>query len=315
MSEIRERDKKSFNFTEFVTQLGLAKPTGYKPTDYGISTNYCPLSEHKLEELRISILRVLDSDISVSGEHREKAWNDGWREILANVEQSGVDMVSLIPQYFKHGVIRFAGGYIEVEDPRLGFLMLDNLSRCIYEEYINKPARIVDLGSGTGHNLIRLNEIFPTAQIVGADWAEPSLTLSATIAERYGSNISGMKTNFFECRSLDKLGSVSDTVITSTAALEQLGSRFFNLLDSILSIKPKLVVQLEPISSLYNENTLYDYLALKYHNKRGYLNGYLSCLELLEKRGVIEIISKKRLSFGNMFHDPYTLIVWRTCCG
>ncbi len=67
----------------------------------------------------------------------------------------------------------------------------------------------------------------------------------------------------------------------------------------------------EPLAELYDENSLIDCLALKYHRARGYLNGFLTRLTELAEEGRIEIIVKKRVPFGSHFHEGYSIVVWR----
>lgn len=43
---------------------------------------------------------------------------------------------------------------------------------------------------------------------------------------------------------------------------------------------------------------------------RGYLNGFLDRLKALESEGAIEILGTHR-TFGSLFHDGYTLLVWK----
>jgi S-adenosylmethionine-diacylgycerolhomoserine-N-methlytransferase len=42
----------------------------------------------------------------------------------------------------------------------------------------NQPSRILDVGCGTGKNLVRLSQVFPTARLTGLDLSEAMLTLA-----------------------------------------------------------------------------------------------------------------------------------------
>ena len=83
------------------------------------------------------------------------------------------------------------------------------------------------------------------------------------------------------------------------------------MLQYLLKNKPKLVVHLEPTIELYDENNLIDYLAIIFHRKRGYTQGYLTLLQELELKGVLEIIKVKRLEFGSTFMEGFTYIIWK----
>jgi hypothetical protein len=67
---------------------------------------------------------------------------------------------------------------------------------------------------------------------------------------------------------------------------------------------------METTYELYDQDDLFDYLSAKYLEKRGYLNGFLGRLKVLESEGAIEILGTHR-TFGSLFHDGYTLLVWK----
>jgi len=68
---------------------------------------------------------------------------------------------------------------------------------------------------------------------------------------------------------------------------------------------------MEPIEDLYDEENLLDYLALKYHRKRGYLSGYLPRLRMLEAEGKLKIMEVRRMHFGSIYQEGYSFVVWR----
>lgn len=89
-------------------------------------------------------------------------------------------------------------------------------------------------------------------------------------------------------------------------ALEQLGKNFRPFLNFLLEAKPKVIIHVEPLIELYEDNLL-DYLAVQYHRKRGYLEGYL---EAVINSGA-EILELKRNHFGSLYHDAYSVLVWK----
>ena len=79
----------------------------------------------------------------------------------------------------------------------------------------------------------------------------------------------------------------------------------------MLLSKPEICVHIETISELYDNENLLDYLAFGFDRKRGYLDGFLNELKQLESMGKIELINVLKLSFGTLYHDGYSIIVWR----
>ena len=109
----------------------------------------------------------------------------------------------------------------------------------------------------------------------------------------------------------ESLDIVPNSIAFTSGAIEQIASKFDKFLDFLLRKKPDLVVHIEPTYEVYDQDNLFDYLAAKFHAKRGYTQGYLPKLKALEAEGKIELIKVKRLMFGSLFMEGYTYMVWR----
>ena len=84
-----------------------------------------------------------------------------------------------------------------------------------------------------------------------------------------------------------------------------------NFLEFLLKKSPELCVNVEGLSELYEQNYLLDYLALKYHKRRNYLDGFLTRLRELEEEEKIDIIKVHHQQFGNLFDDPHSYVIWK----
>jgi len=62
----------------------------------------------------LHIIKLIDSDLSVSGESRLESWEKGWDENLRLFQSSGYDAQELIPMYYRRGrrVLRMMSNYI-----------------------------------------------------------------------------------------------------------------------------------------------------------------------------------------------------------
>ena len=69
------------------------------------------------------------------------------------------------------------------------------------------------------------------------------------------------------------------------AALEQIGNNHEAFIQFLMRKSPLLCVNVECLCELYDDNALVDYLAIKYHKKRNYLDGYLTRLQQLQADG------------------------------
>ena len=101
-----------------------------------------------------------------------------------------------------------------------------------------------------------------------------------------------------------------DDAVFTIGALEQLGTRFEPFLKFLLEKGPSICINIETTYELYDQNYLFDYVAAKYLEKRGYLRGYLTRLRQLEEEGKIELLDVRK-TFGSPFHDGYSYIIWR----
>ncbi|MFH1996537.1 MAG: class I SAM-dependent methyltransferase, partial [Candidatus Omnitrophota bacterium] len=176
-------------------------------------------------------------------------------------------------------------------------------------KYMKEYSSIYEFGCGTGFNLATLANIFPEKSLYGSDFVPAPRDMINKMAETYDWKISGHLFNMIEP---DKEFTIAEnSVIFTFGSIEQLAGRFEAFLQYLLTNKPKLCMHLEPTIELYDENNLFDYLAIKFHKKRGYTQNYLNRLRELEKEGKLEIVSVKRLNFGSLMMEGFTYIVWK----
>ena len=94
-------------------------------------------------------------------------------------------------------------------------------------------------------------------------------------------------------------------------ALEQVGGRFGPFIDYVLGQRPAVCLHIEGFVELYEPRDLFDYLAARYHRRRGYLEGLLPHLQQLERSGEVEILSVHRHRAGVYSNDTYSHVAWR----
>ena len=101
------------------------------------------------------------------------------------------------------------------------------------------------------------------------------------------------------------------SAVFTFGALEQLASKTESFIQYLLHQKPGICIHVEPTVELYDENSLFDYLAIQFHRKRGYTERLLPRIQQLEIEGKAKIIGVKRLNFGSLFLEGYTYIIWQ----
>ena len=276
-----------------------------------IDTEYKIYSGSKREKLIIEILKSIDSDKQIIGApERTEVWNDGWNENLTLLKKDNYQLDSLLPKFIrKNKPMRFMGEYILPNEKNFEHEYFNIYRSWLFDKYFSDYDSIYDIGCGSSYNLVELCKQFPKKKIYGFDFVQSSVDIVNEISKFYNFNSEG---KIFDIINPDfKIHLDENSLIFTAGVIEQIAGKFDKFIDYILQMKPKLVVNSEPIYELYDQDNLFDYLAAKFHYKRGYTRGYLTRLLELEKEGKIEIIKLKRLNFGSLLMEGYTCIVWK----
>jgi hypothetical protein len=126
---------------------------------------------------------------------------------------------------------------------------------------------------------------------------------------KLGLDIYGANFDFFKPDESLKLE--DGAAVLTFGALEQTGSDYKAYLEFILARRPALCVDVAGINDFYDRDSLMDYIALSYHDRRNYLNGYYAYLKGLEAKGRLKILRHCKHDFGNLYDDPYSFVVWK----
>ena len=258
----------------------------------------------------LSILKRIDSgELKKASQDRFNDWSDGWNENLIEYKETG-QQESLIPKYFRDfGICRFQDKYIRAESPVFVYRVINILRTYIFSKYFKDVSKIYEIGCGTGHHLLRLSELFPNKSLCGLDWTETS---SQIIQEINKNNSTNIEYGIFDFNSPDYSLDVPDgSAILTFGALEQIGHNHDKYFSWIFDKNPEIIVNIEGFNELYDQNIMSHYLAHKYHKIRGYLDGYLNYIEKLEEKGLVTIIDKYHVKFGNQYDDSSSYVVWR----
>ena len=140
--------------------------------------------------------------------------------------------------------------------------------------------------------------------------APAAVKLVDDTARQHGFKMRGRQFDFFAPD--DSLHVPEGAAVFTFCALEQVGSRFVPFVDFLLRKRPGVCVHLEPIFEFYRPDAnLADHLAAAFHRARDYLNGFHTHLEKLAGEGRIRILDARRLGFGSLFHEGYSVVVWQ----
>jgi len=276
------------------------------------SWQYEPCTGAYRDRLLLTVLQHTDSqELKTSGLHRAKDWEDGWTENLKEFTASGFDVEKLVPKYFKQNVpVRLLGDYILPSDPNFVLNVTRSFRLFIFKKYLSGCREIHEFGCGTGHHLVCFQSIAPDKAYFGYDWAPSSQEILRILLERKGWNILGRRFDFFSPDTTVVFG--RDAGVMTFGSLEQLGAEHGKYLGFILEKKPMICVDIVGLAELYDKDVLLDYVALRYHKRKHYLDGYLKKLRELESKGNVQILKVHRQKFGNLYDDPHSYVVWKT---
>lgn len=271
---------------------------------------YKTLTGVEREQVILRVLETIDSgSLSVVGPERKSIWENGWSENLQNFINSNYDLNELIPKFVKRSeVIRLDGNYIMPSNPEFETGFVTVLRVYLFRKYFSQASSVYEFGCGTGLNLVALAGLYPEKKLYGFDWSTASRDIVNKIAETHRINASGA---LFDMFSPDyQLDIDNHSAVFTIGTMEQLGSNYEPFLQLLLEKRISICINIETIYELYDQTSLFDYVAAKYLERRGYLQGYFARLRQLEAEGRIEIIETRR-TFGGLYHDGYSYIVWR----
>lgn len=262
------------------------------------------------DKIITSILKKIDSNtLSVAGNARQHQWESGWTENLKEYVRTH-DNYSLTPKFIRPGqALRLNRDFIIPISDRFEFDFIDVLRRWLFLKYFRNKDLIYEFGCGSCQHPVVLSELFPKKQIIGLDWTSASIKIIKKLRQLNKINLMGKHFNLFKPDFNYKLS--SNCAVFTVGTLEQLGRNFDPFLKYLIFNKASLCLHLETIRELYEGENLLDYLALKFDKKRGYLDGFLERLNELEENNKIQILKVQRIYFGSLYHDGYSLLLWR----
>ena len=269
------------------------------------------LSGQEQDAVVCAVLDRLDTHgFTKSGVLAKARWEKGWEENLQEFLKNGEDIKALAPKYLRAGQpVRLFGAYVMPFDSLFEQHWREVYREWLFGKYFKDAPVVYEFGCGTGLDLAYLAQRFPQKELHGFDWVEQSRMTVDLLAKKYGFNMQGHVFDMFSPQS-DVVFQKEATVFTFSA-LEQVGRDFEPFLEFLLRIKPRLVVNIEHISELFDAKNTFDSLALRVINERNYLRGFLTSLKERSAAGALEIQCVHRVPFGSLYVEGYSYTIWR----
>ncbi len=277
----------------------------------GYDFQYERLDKKGRDDVILYVLKKIATDTQVIGaKDRTSVWENGWAENLHAFAASHYDLDALIPKFIRENQpLRYEGDYIVSRNARFEYNYMTIFRIWLFQKYFSDYPAIYEFGSGSGLNLALLASLFPDKDLHGLDFVQPSVDLIDTIGKVHGWRMWGHR--FDMINPDDRFNLADGSAVFTFGALEQLASEIEKFIQYLLRQKPGICIHVEPTVELYDENVLFDYLAIQFHRKRGYTEHLLPRIKQLEAQGKAKILGMKRLHFGSLFMEGYTYIVWQ----
>jgi hypothetical protein len=254
---------------------------------------------------------IREHELRKSATNDPTVWERGWGEVADRLKGQPITLDSLRPQYF-HGepTCRLFGKYIRPMDPAFEYNAGISLRLIIFEQFLRGYDTTVEFGCGTGLNLFLLARNMPGMRLIGCDWTTHSSVILAAMARQTGQQIVGQMFNMLEASGWD--GGIIDrrTAVLTVHAMEQLGTKWRPFAEYILARRPAFCLHVEPFLELYDHSP-FDDRARRYHLKRRYLEGFHPFVMDLARAGRAEILTSRRIAFGGLYHEAYSVLAWR----
>jgi hypothetical protein len=272
--------------------------------------SYARLDQPDRDAVILDILQRLDGFTQV-GPARHAIWESAWSDVAQRYHDSDEDLAALDPPFMgATPILRIGGDYARPFVAAFETHWFRVLRKWLLSTYLVGASRVCEFGCGSGFNLVTLAQMSPETELVGLDWSPSVVELMNQIGRRHGFKLSGQRFDFFNPAPDFAFGGSGDVAMTF-CALEQTGDRYDTFVDWLMDRKPDLVVSMEPALELYDPSSLVDDMAIRYHTGRKYLNGYYSRIPELAAAGKAEILVRRRLGFGSLYHEGYSLLIWR----
>jgi len=282
----------------------------FKQTYNSLNFNYEDLNELEVKETLKQINILINKDIQTVGTYeRRQVWHDGWAEVLEEFHKTK-SLESLIPKFVRTDkIVKYRQKYIKPEDHCFELNVLKMIQVFLFEKYLKYYDHIYDFGCGSGINTVAWCQMSPGKEIHSLDFVASSIELMKEIAKEYNFKIN---TQLFDLANPDYNIKIKPrSAVLTMGSIEQIPGKVKPFIQYLLDNKPGVCIHMEPIVEIYDHCNPVDYLAYKFHTKRGHPFGLLPYLRELEDNKKIKILDTIRSTFGSKFSEGYTFVTWK----
>lgn len=260
-----------------------------------------PSFEEKEEAFELILRKV--SETKEKPNHFQ--WNDYWSEIK--------EKKSKIPSFFNktsnqkiNKFYRYNGSFIKSDHENLPAEVIHKIIEKTVK-YISQKNKaeidtIVEFGCGNGHNLQSIKKLKLAKNIYGCDFSKSAVEMVNGLGfESFEFDMTRPSNYFFSDLNIN----ADRSIFFTSGSLEQLGENWKPFFDFLKKSKVKYVFHIEPIKELYSKIKKIEKLALQFHNKKKYLDGYFSYLKKQKHFN----LSYSKSDFGTLFDQGFNVLI------
>lgn len=309
-------NKSEITLEDFTQMLGTSKEEILKycaEEITGANFKYKILNEHEKTNTINAIKEEMNNQIYIS--RSQAAFNTTFQYYLDKLKKTG-DYQALSPKAVRpsifpfrnpRNVLRLNDDYVLTDKRDFGINFAKVINSYLLKKYVHGCDAVYEFGCGQGYNLVQLARLYPSLKLFGSDWAEPCIEILDYLRNKFDWDITGFQ---FDLSKPTELKLHPNSIVFTFCSLEQIGKDFKDFIDLLISEKPILCINKEPLVELYPDTEL-GKIGREWNSYMGYLDGYLPYLYELQEEGTIQIEKVQYVPYGNKYHNAYSYIIWR----
>lgn len=299
----------NYQFLQNLLKFKIKKNKSLSALIRKFNLEYFLLKKKDKEKINLEILKkLLKKGFTKTGNQKLDIWNVGWKENLIELKKNFPE--ALLPKYYRktNRIFRLCGDIVFSHNYKFDASLQTLVHLSVLNTFCKNLNFIYEFGAGSGNVLNALLKFYKRKyNYYGLDWSSSSIQILKKIKFNKIS-IAASKFNFFKPNY--NFAIQKNSLLLTNGALEQTGSNYKKFIKYILSKKPTLIINFEPISDYYINDNLNDYVLKFYTKKRNYLKNYIQYLESLAKKKKIQIIKKCRVG-GGPYSESFSFVIWK----
>ena len=178
--------------------------------------------------------------------------------------------------------------------------------------FIPEASSIIEIGAGYGSKIIGLSNFKEVKKkaLFGFELTVNGRKTMDLLSKSLDLNLTTGHCDFSNFN-LDSYKIPKDSVVFSSYALFYTRKLSLKFIDTIIRLKPKVVVHFEPTYELYSSKTIHQILCRKYFKKNDYTQNLLSVINLAQSKNKIKVELIKPNVLGSNPLLPISVIIWK----